>query len=326
MWGSIVGGMGMRGGLRGWLLVALALGSAAVASGVVAAAVPMTCSTAWESSDAQALAFAPDGSIFSANRYAGRVCHYSADGAELSAWSLPPGFGSPVFWPVGIDVDAAGDVYVSDVGSNCVYKCSAAGAVLDTIGRGTLVAPRGAACDRQNGHVYVCDGQGYAIREFSADGELVRSIAADWYVSDVTLGDNGELYASAYNGRVYHFAADGSLLTTWQPADAGPNTSFTSVARGPDGRIHVVDRGGTRVLVLTADLQGVGAWRLDCSSLNLVCRADAYNHPLLTGVDMDVYGRAILGSDCLPNQVALFPAAPLPVHSTTWGRVKILYR
>jgi len=316
----------MRGSLVGGVWIGSVLLGALAAMAVAATPVPMACSVAWKSSDAQALAFAPDGSIFSANRYAGRVCHYSADGADLSAWSLPPGPGSSVFWPVGIDVDAAGDVHVSDVGSNCVYKCSAEGAILDTIGYGTLVEPRGVTCDRANGHLYVCDGHGYAIREFSSSGELLRSIPADWYVSDVVLGDNGELYASAYNGRVYRVAADGTVLATWQPADAAPNTSFPSIARGADGRIHVVDRGGTRVLVLTTDLQKIGEWSLDCAGLRLECRFGDYVMQVLTGLDMDSQGRAVLGTDCLSGQVALFPAAPVPVHSTTWGRVKILYR
>jgi DNA-binding beta-propeller fold protein YncE len=316
----------MRNPLVGGALIASALLGSVASPAVGAPQMLVSCSALWESSDVQALAFAPDGSIFSANRYAGRVCHYSADGTELSTWSLPPGPGGVVFWPIGIDVDAAGDVYVSDFDSPCVYKCSAEGAVLDTIGWGTLVAPRGVTCDPQSGHVYVCDGHGYAIREFGQTGELLRSIPADWYISDVALGDNGELYASAYNGRVYRFAADGALLATWQPADAAPNTSFPSIERGPDGRVHVVDRAATRVLVLTGDLQKIGEWLLDCAGLRLQCRFGDYVMEVLTSVDLDGQGQVVLGTDCLSGQVAVFPSALVPVRSTTWGRVKTLYR
>jgi DNA-binding beta-propeller fold protein YncE len=276
----------------------------------------------------QAIAFAPDGTIFTANYRTGHVGHYSGGGAALPSWSLPRGPRGSLFWPIGIDTDARGDVYVSDFGNLCVYKCTSEGAVLDTLGWGTLVAPRGVTCNRQDGHVYVCDGQGYAIREFDESGELLRSIAADWYVSDVALGDNGELYASAYNGRVHRFAADGSFLATWQPADAAPNTCFPSLARGADGRMHVVDRAATRVLVLDGDLQKIGEWSLDCADLNLRCllNGHSYNSETLTGLDIGGEGQAVLSTDCLPNQVAVFPSVPVPAHSTTWGRLKTLYR
>lgn len=311
-----------------WLVMLQIVSAWAPCPAAAAQQTSMVCSRTWESSDLQALAFAPDGTIFTANFSTGYVGHYAAGGAELSSWSLPRGPQGSLFWPIGIGLDAQGDVYVSDHGNRCVYKCSASGMVLDTLGWGTLIAPRGVACDRQNGHVYVCDGQGYAIREFDETGELLRSVPADWYVSDVALGDNGELYASAYNGRVYRFAADGSLLITWQPADAAPNTSFPSLARGSDGRVHVVDRAATRVRVLTGDLQEIGAWSLDCADLNLGCllNGHSYSSETLTGISIGDEGQAVLGTDCLPNQVAVFASVPVPVHSTTWGRVKTLYR
>jgi hypothetical protein len=224
-------------------------------------------------------------------------------------------------------VDAQGNVYASDFFNRCVMKCSSDGAVLDTIGYGLLIAPRGVACDHQSGHVYVCDGPGYAIREFTSAGELVRSIPADWYISDVALGSAGELYACAYNGRVYRFSADGTLMTTWQPEVANPFTDFYSLARDPDGRIHVVDRGGRRVVVFTGDLQQIGEWSLECSGFNFQCPDGlGYNSPVLTGIDIDEQSRAVLGSDCMPNQVGLFAEIPVATRNTTWGAIKSLYR
>ena len=143
------------------LLLAL-LGLVAWAAGPAAAApqTPMVCSALWSSPDAAAVAFASDGSVFSANYHAGYVGHFSAGGAEISSWSLPRGPAGGVFWPVGIDVDALGNVCVSDFNNGCVYRCSPEGAVLDTLGWGVLVEPRSIACDRQTHHVYVCDRHG----------------------------------------------------------------------------------------------------------------------------------------------------------------------
>ncbi len=308
------------------LLVLVPAGVAPVlADGAVQ--IPASCATSWESPDLQAVAFAPDGSIFSANLYTSLVFHYSADGSSLGSWSLPTGPMGHMFGPFGIDVDAQSNVYASDYFNRCVMKCSSNGAVLDTIGYGVLVAPRGVACDRQSGHFYVCDGPGYAIREFDSAGELVRSITADFYTSDVALGSAGELYACAYNGRMYRYSADGTLITTWQPADAGPSTIFYSVARGPDGRIHVVDRGGRRVIVLTGDLQKIGEWSLDCAGFNFQCPDGlGYNSPVLTGIDVNEQGGAVLGSDCMPNQVGLFAEVTVATRNTTWGALKLQYR
>ena len=306
-------------------VVPVVLGLAVGPTQAAAPLIPVACSSAWESSDVQAIAFAPDGTIFTANYHAGYVGHFSAGGAEISSRSLPRGPAGGVFWPVGIDVDALGNVHVSDFNNGCVYRCSPEGAVLDTLGWGVLVEPRGIACDRQTHHVYVCDGHGYAIREFDEAGELVRSIPADWYLSDVALGDNGELYASAFNGRAYRFAADGSLLATWQPNDAGP-TAFSSLARGVDGRIHIVHTNAARVRVLDEGLQEIGEWSLDCPGLSLECWIGGDIVRLLTSVEIGGQGQTALGTGCTPGQIAVFPSVPVPAHSTTWGRVKTLYR
>jgi DNA-binding beta-propeller fold protein YncE len=146
----------LGGLLIGMILVCVTPGGVAAA----APQTPMACSALWGSPDAAAVAFAPDGSVFSANFHAGHVGHYSAGGAELSSWSLPRGPAGGVFRPVGIDVDALGNVCVSDFNNGCVYRCSPGGVALDTLGWGVLVEPRGIACDRQTGHVYVCDGHG----------------------------------------------------------------------------------------------------------------------------------------------------------------------
>ena len=306
-----------------------------VLSSVAAAAsrIPASCATSWESPDLEALAFAPDGSIFTANFYTSQVFHYSSNGSQIASWSLPNGPKNLPFRPCGIDLDANGDVFVADRSNQCVYHCLPDGTVLDTLGFGILgygayiSGTLGVTCDRQNGHVFVCDGHGYAIREFSPSGELIRSIPADWYITDMTFGNAGEMYVSASNWRMYRFAADGTVMTTWQPADAAFASNFTSIACGPDGRVHVVDRGRSQVIVFTEALQQIGVWSLDCSGINFQCPDGlGYNSPVLTGIDVNGRGGAVLGSDCMPNQVALFPDITVGAQSTTWGKLKSIYR
>jgi sugar lactone lactonase YvrE len=285
----------------------------------------MTCTASWNSAGVQSVAFSPTGTIFTSSFTAGLVIQYAADGTILSSWTQPHGPRGP-FWPYGIDVDAQGEVYVSDFSNHCLDKFSPEGELLATIGGDILVAPSGVTCNRPTGHVFVCDGHGYSIREFSPTGELVRSIAADWYISDLTFGNSGDLYVSAYNGRVYRYAADGTLVATWQPPNSG-SVIFTSIARSPDDRIHVVDQAHNRVVVLTSELQEIGEWSLDCAALDFSCHdSEGYLEGTLTGVDFNGEGTAILSNRCKYCQVAVFPEVTVGTKRTTWGALKALYR
>lgn len=302
--------------------------SAAVASGAPGEIrLILECSSASASPDAQSVAIGPDGTMYTANYMASQVIHYGSGGGVLGAWALGTGPAGLPCWPWGIAVDAAGDVFVSDCANRCVYKYLADGERVATLGSGVLVAPRGVAWDRETGHLFVCDGQGRAIREFGTDDTLVRSVPADWYVSDVEVGGQGVLFVSAYNGRVYRFEADGTVSVTWQPADASPSTSFFALAKDPGGRVHVVDRGGSRVLVLDNMLEPIGQWQLDCVSALAACQSgpEGYNAPFLTGIDISE-GAAVLSADCQSGEIVLLQQAPVPVRPPTWGALKALYR
>jgi sugar lactone lactonase YvrE len=132
---------------------------------------------------------------------------YSGDGGPATSASL--------FAPVGVAVDGAGNIYISDMSNNRIRKVTASTGIISTVaGNGTfgysgdggpainagLRGPAGVAVDRA-GNIYIADqnwGSGNErIRRVTASTGIISTVAGngtDGYTGDGGPATNAELY------------------------------------------------------------------------------------------------------------------------------------
>ncbi len=193
---------------------------------------------------------APDGTIstFAANGYPG----FSGDGMAAT--------GTTLFFPTDVAVDAAGSVYIADLGNSRIRKVS--GGIINTIAGGTALAPItdgvSATSIRLNGPTGVTvDGFGNV---YFAEGSVGSG-------SGLTVGDyrvwrvspSGTLTAAAGNG-LQSFSGDAGAASRAQlnsplgmAMDASGNLYFADTA---NHRIRRISPGGTITTVAGNALPG----------------------------------------------------------------------
>jgi serine protease len=232
----------------------------------------------------------PDGTI---TNFAG-----SASGTAGNSGDGGPATSAAFYYPDGLALDAAGNLYISDTGNARVRKVAAdgtvtdfAGSILGTRGNGgdggpatlaTLDYPEALAVDA-TGNVYIPDEVDHRVRKVAPDGTIANFAGS----------------ASAFPGN------DG---------DGGPATSATlqspsAVAIDPSGNVYIVDRGAYRIRVV--NIQGT-----------ITNYAGSF-----TGVDAGAAwsagdGGAATSAVMFPSDLAFDPAGDLYVADGDLDRVR----
>ena len=159
-------------------------------------------------------------------------------------------------WPHGIDVDAAGNVWVAD-GS-------------DNRPPGQRGAPPPPAPDVLTGH---------QVHKFSPTGELLMSLGmpgggrgSDYFFqpNDVLVAPNGDIFVAEGHGnnpenspaRILKFNRDGDFLMEWGSFGEGPGEFRQPHALAMDsrGRLFVGDRSNNRVQIFEQDGTFIDVW------------------------------------------------------------------
>ncbi len=160
------------------------------------------------------------------NRGRDPLVEFDADGVFVRSW----GQGQYVR-PHGIRVDAAGNIWTTDVNGHTVRKMSRDGEVLMTLG----VHEEAGAWDE------------------AANTRLLTE------PTDLAFGLSGEIYVTVGHGNgspgVMKFDSAGTLLTTWGSQGTGPGEFDTphSIVVDSDGLVYVADRQNRRVQIFDAD-------------------------------------------------------------------------
>ena len=167
------------------------------------------------------------------------VVKFDPDGNAVAS------FGGGMFiWPHGIDVDAQGNVWVTDA----------------------------ASAERTPG-----DGRGHQIVKFSPSGEVLMVLGTSGVAgagesrlnapSDVAVAPNGDVFVADGHGddtnnRVVKFAPDGTFLAEWGKTGYAPGEFRTlhAIAIDARGRVFVGDRSNNRVQIFDQEGNHLATW------------------------------------------------------------------
>lgn len=249
-----------------------------------------------------------------------RIQVFTADGAYVTRWGSY-GHGPGQFAaPMAVAVDAVGRVYVADTDNSRVQVFTTHGDYLtqwgsDGFGPGQFYYPRSVAVDAA-GHVYVVDAG--RVEVFTPDGVYL----AQWsipYALAVAVGPNGDVWVADGYDWVAAFNSTGSMIKAWGSQGYGPGQFGTPSGLTVDahGAVYVADTGGKRIQVFTSSGEFVAQWG-----------SEGYGQGqfrLPYGVAVSEDGRVYV-ADTFNNRIQVFGPVPTPAKSTTWGRIKALYR
>jgi DNA-binding beta-propeller fold protein YncE len=225
-----------------------------------------------------------------------RVQCFESDGAFVREWSDGA---EPLVEPFDIAVDAAGRVFVLDVGRQSIIRYSAEGDFQQEIGSGLgLYGPRGLGLDAE-GNIYVADTGGQRVVKLSSDGQLLKVLAQGGdgvgqvnQPTDVAVDQLGRVYVvEPMLNRLQVLDAAGGFLGSWAISGAnttdGPHLDVDS-----DGRILVTDPEAHVVVAFDASGAVLGRWGgegvapgqfrktlgIGVGPDGLVAVSDVYNH------------------------------------------------
>ncbi len=167
---------------------------------------------------------------------------FSGDGRAATNASL--------FYPEGVAIDTAGNVFIADSNNNRVRRVNTAGTITTVVGDGapgysgdggaatsaSLNGPRGVAVDAA-GNLVIADSSNYRIREVNPAGIIATVAGNGWaghsgdggaatnaslyYPCGVTVDASGQIFiADAYNSRLRRASPNGLIATV-----AGNGTS-----------------------------------------------------------------------------------------------------
>jgi uncharacterized protein (TIGR03437 family) len=176
--------------------------------------------------------------------------------------------------PRGVAVDSAGNIFVSDLYYNQVFRISTSGAITTYAGTGQLGfsgdgGPATAAQLNQPGslaldsagNLYIADGGTGRVRKVSTDGTITTSAIVG--ASGVAVDTAGNLYISQSTMNVIHLVrpngTDSIIAGNGKPGfsgDNGPATAaqlFTPLGLKVDamGNVFVADSGNNRIRKIT---------------------------------------------------------------------------
>jgi RHS repeat-associated protein len=278
----------------------------------------------------------PFGNVYEADAGTHRILKVSPSGVVTviagtgsSGFVNGTGTGASFNHPVGLAIDAAGNIYVADEVNNAIRKITPTGLVTTLAGSGSAGAvngtgtsasfnlPCGVAIDA-SGNVYVADYNNNSIRKISPTG-AVSTFAGNGAVGSangtgtaatfnhpfsVTVDVSGNVYvADRLNNMIRKITSGGVVSTLAGNTTAGSANgtgtaaSFhtpTTIAVDNQGNVYVADEGNNMLRAITptgvvSTLSGTGA----TGSNNSIGLSATFYNPF--AVTVDAFGFAYVG-------------------------------
>ena len=210
---------------------------------------------------------------------------YSGDGGPAASASL--------YWPQGLAVDRAGNLYIADGGDNVIRKVAPSGIIVTFAGNGVagysgdggpaaaaeLRWPQGVAVDT-TGNLYIADTMNNVVRKVSAGG-IITTLAGNGtaaysgdggpataaslnYPLALAVDAAGDVFISDRNNFAIRRIAGGAITTVagngkpGYSGDGGPATSATlyyasSIATDSAGNLFIADSANLRIRRVAPD-------------------------------------------------------------------------
>ena len=188
---------------------------------------PLTLPPGVEFGSSSSVAVDANGHLYVFHRGPGPLAEFDSDGRHLRSFGDEHGFERPH----GLRIDAAGNLWVTDVRRHVVMKLSAGGEVLMTIG-----------------------SPGEAGTFSEAPGERLLSEP-----NDIAFGPEGEIFIAQGHGNgvpgVVKLDLNGAFLASWgsEGSGVGEFDIAHSILVDDEGQVHVADRENQRIQVFDLD-------------------------------------------------------------------------
>ena len=172
--------------------------------------------------------------------------------------------------PYGVSLDAAGNLYIADLGNGRIRRLSAAG--LMTSLPGSFRAPRNVLADSK-GNVYVSEFDGNRVRRIEVDGSVItiagtgtRGSSGDFAAASLAtlnspaglaLDHSGALYIADSGNSSIRRVGGGTITTVLGTGSAGAGSAAqlnypTGVSVDQSGNLYVADAENRRIRKLSA--------------------------------------------------------------------------
>jgi DNA-binding beta-propeller fold protein YncE len=187
-----------------------------------------------------------------------------------------------LYFPNGIGIDAAGNIYVADTANHRVQKFSPDGEWIVSLGSfgtgpGEFIYPRDVAVSPDGRRIYVVNSGdqngGASIKVWELlKGDSDYIFDFEWgvtgsepgqfnYPARIAIDQDGNVYVTELlNNRVQKFTAEGELLDVWTDASHGAFGRPVEIEDGDDGNLYVVDDELKQVKVFSASGEYVRQW------------------------------------------------------------------
>jgi tripartite motif-containing protein 71 len=219
-------------------------------------------SKAGEFNEPSGVAVAPDGTIYVADAWNGRIQSFDSKGKPLTEFG---GARYSFYSPRNVATDAQGNIYVADTGNSMVKVYNPAGKELKVIGGkgksgGEFNEVFGIAINAK-GEIFVADPGNQRIHKFSAlpGCDFIKDCkVAGWQTGapfwpHLACDSAGNIYAvDSQNHKIWVYDSD----LNYRGTIAGPNNELFSsplgIAFDPTGDLYVGDVAGNVILKLSS--------------------------------------------------------------------------
>jgi tripartite motif-containing protein 71 len=247
-----------------------------------------------------AVTFAPDDSVWVADRNNKVLRHLSAGGRFLGAVGAPAGAGPASFSePQGLAVDSKGDLIVADTGADRVDELTPNGRTL-----AVWSTPRPARSTPAAGAAPAADTA--PVVNNAPAGATVPAADSFRRPVAVAVGPGDTIYvANTGNARVVELGADGRLIASWGGRGRAPGRfqAPDGIAVDPAGHVFVSDGVLDRVQEFTSDGKLLALWGAEGSSIRDLSEP--------AGMTIDCHGD-LLVADTGNNRVQVFTGVAAP--------------